>query len=96
MMNTYLIQDLTFPWKANPRHGDLTLAEQKRRGYRVLGGNRGDLWFDGYVVDETGTELASARLRTSLDLTPEEAHEIAVEVVEEAYESVGEECVEHS
>jgi hypothetical protein len=92
---TYQIKNLVFPWRASKRHESLSYAELKR-GFRVLGGDRGDLRFDGYGVDDSGTELSGVQLVSSLELTPEQAEEIAVEIVEQAYDSIGAECVEHS
>lgn len=94
-MNNYKIGSLSFPWQANSRYSSLSSQELKR-GYRVIGGDRGDIWFDGFGVDDSGTELAGVVLRTSLELTPEEQREIAVEIMEQAYDSIGAECVEHS
>jgi hypothetical protein len=92
---TYEIKNLIFPWQANKRYESLSYSELKR-GYRLIGGDRGDLRFDGYGVDGEGTELVGVQLVSSLVLTPEDAQEIAVEIVEQAFESIGAECVEHS
>lgn len=95
-MNRYDIGTLSFDWQADPRYADLSLTEQNRRGFRVVGGDRGDVRFNGYDVDDKGTHLCGVRLLSSLDLTADEAREIATEVIEQAYESIGAECVEHS
>lgn len=94
-INMYDIGYLAFPWIASGRGRDLTYTEQKR-GYRVLGGDKGDIRFRGYDTDEAGTELIGVELRTYLNLSDSEAREIAIGIVEEAYVSVGTECVEHS
>ena len=94
-MRRYEIGTLRFPWKANIRYADLS-PKESNRGYRVIGGNRGDVRFNGFETDDNGTELGGVRLFSALDLTKDEALEIATEIVGECYESIGTECVEHS
>lgn len=96
MPQSYSVSNLCFDWKANKRFESLSSFEQKR-GYRVVGGNHGDVRFDGFAVSETGTELCDVRFVTSLEhLSESEAGRLAREVVEEAFASIGAECVEHS
>lgn len=90
-----LTDALLFPWKASRREENLGSSDLKR-GHRVIGGDKGDLIFTGYDVTDDGTQLRDPILVSSLQLTEEEAHEIAVAIVEEAYASVGTECVERS
>lgn len=94
-MKTYRIGYLAFPWRANPEHADLSYTEQKR-GYRVIGGDKGDVRFDGYDVAENETVLHDVYLHSSLDFSIDEAREIAYAIVEESYCSIGAEAVEHS
>lgn len=94
-MKAYTIDGLIFPWQADYWSGTLSTREAQR-GYRVIGGDRGDVRFTGYDVDDAGTELAGVTLHSALDLTPDEALEVAMDIVAQAYQSIGTECVEHS
>lgn len=80
------------------RYSDLDFSEVSNRGYRIIGGDKGDLWHEGYSVDDNNqiTYVHKPFLKTGLDLTPEEADEIAREVLQEAFDSVGWECLYHS
>ena len=91
---TFDIGYLSFPWKASLRDRDLSSTELKR-GYRVIGGDKGDVRFRGYDVDEAGTELVGVTLLSHVAVTAN-AREIAEQVVSEAFDSIGVECVEHS
>lgn len=98
-MNRYNIDiPLTLPEPANPRFADLT-AKESDRGGRIIGGDHGDLRFNGYVVEDGTTTLADPVLLTGLDCdddTPEELHAMADEILKFSYASIGIECVEHS
>lgn len=84
---------LTLPVRANPRFRDLSRHEE---GGRIIGGDKGDLIFDGYDLDDTSTTLSGVKLRTDLDLTEDEVNDIAKEILQFSYESIGIETVEHS
>lgn len=95
-MNTYRISsELSIPAEAPANRADLTFTEITR-GYRVIGGDRGDLQFDGYTVGFGRTVLYKPVLVTTLDLSDEEAAEIAKEILMFSYESIGVESVTHS
>lgn len=96
-MKRYAVGCLKFPWKASKRDENLTMQEIQKRDCRIIGGNKGDVQHQGYDVDDTGTELRAVVVVTAIEgLTTEEATELAYEVIEEAYASIGAECVEHS
>jgi len=90
-------EPLQIPARANERYADLSLTELQKRGYRVIGGDRGDLRFEGFTVEDDGkTTLYRPVLHTSFeDLTDDEVQEIAEEVLAEAFDSIGAEAVEH-
>lgn len=88
-------RELSLPGLANSRYADLSMREM-RRGYRVIGGDRGDLHFGGFTLDEGKTVLYKPVLVTSHDLNEDEAYEMAEEILRFSYESIGLETVEHS
>lgn len=94
--------ELSIPELASHREQDISISEWRRaertsHGYpRVIGGDRGDLLFKGYTLMGDRTVLDNPALMTMLELTPDEAHEIALEILMESYESIGVECVEHN
>ena len=84
---------------ANLRYATLSANEAKNRGYRVIGGDRGDLCFTGYDVDrsEGTTTLENVSVRTKIEgLNDDELYDLAREILSEAYCSVGIECIYHS
>ena len=92
-------EDLTIPEAASVRYAELALNELNRHnGWgRCIGGDRGDLFFDGYRVKGNTTILYNPALRTTIvDLSSDEAFEIASEILAASFESIGVECVEHS
>lgn len=101
-MNRYTItrytitQPLTLPQQADPKKADLSFSELKKRDFRAMGGDKGDLEFQGYTIENGTTTLYKPVLVTSLQLSPEDAYETAQEVLLNNYQSVGIECVEHS
>lgn len=96
--------ELCLPGLARPRFAGPSLTEVRRAearnapGIRVIGGDKGDLFFEGYTLDaESGrTILEQPVLRSSLELDGTEAREVAEEVLLEAFELIGLECVEHA
>lgn len=89
-MNTYKVA-LELDGEADARYeeNDFSHVGQKR----VIGGDRGDIYFDGFDVEAGKTVLYKPELRTSLELTQEEAQDIAIEVLHFAYEAIGFECL---
>lgn len=94
-MEYAVVGELTIPALANPRYADLALNELDGR---VIGGDKGDLSFRGYTVEEKHslTVLYRPILHTSLVLSPEEVFEIAQEILMYSYDSIGVETVEHN
>ena len=90
-------ETLVLPGLANPRYADLNQKEIKR-GHRVIGGDKGDLHFEGFELDEKNnlTKLVNPVLVIGYELTPDEVVDIANEVLMFSFESVGLETVEHS
>ena len=85
-------------YTADPHKGPLTFTEIRKRGFRVIGGDKGDLRFDGYSANPDGTEveLARAELVSELELSLDEVAVIALDVLAEAWESIGEEAMQGS
>lgn len=86
-----IIDQAADPRQASPSSSELTRMEREGRDYaRVIGGDRGDVLFDGFECDGDRTILDSFTLRTTLqDLTEDEMDEIAAEIVNDAVASVG-------
>ena len=95
----YIETPLTVKGEAPEKHSELTLSEvrwQERNrnpGGRIIGGDKADLYFDGYTVKDGYTELYNPVLWTGLQLTDEEVHDIAADIVGQAFESIGFECL---
>ncbi len=87
---------------ANPRFGTPTITEVRRaetsnHGYnRVVGGNHGDLLFDGYEVEDGKTILSNPALFTRLVIDEDDVDELAREIFDESFACIGIETVEHS
>lgn len=96
-MNRYSVnQELSLPEEANPRFSDLSHKESEAGG-RIIGGDKGDLCFSGYSVENGKTILYDPELLTSFgDLTDDEVNDYANEILMESYQSIGIETVEHS
>lgn len=92
--NVYYVE-LSLPALANPKYRDLTAKEFDNCG-RIIGGDKGDVHFKGYTLEDGKTILDAPILLTTLDLNPDEAQNIAEIVLQESFESIGVECVEHS
>lgn len=93
-----LSEDISLPGLANRRFAILSMSEVNRSGCRRIGGDLGDVEFEGFDLDEENnrTVLYNPVLVTTLELTLEEANVVAQDVVNFSFESVGLETVEHS
>jgi hypothetical protein len=89
---TYQINEIYLEDEAPERYENLSLTERDRGG-RVIGGDKGDLWFEGYYVENGKTFLINPTLETTLNLTDDNAQEVAMEVLSESYDSIGIEAV---
>ena len=90
--------DEVAPWRrGEPTTTELRAAEKfpHLRGFnRVIGGDQGDLLFDGYDVDGGRTTLTNPTLSTTHeDLTGDEVFEIARAIFDESYASIGIETI---
>lgn len=90
-------QEISLPEEANCRYEDLNMREiDSAHECRVIGGDKGDLHFFGFIVADGKTVLDSPVLFSGYnDLTDEEAFNIAEEILWASYESIGIETVEH-
>lgn len=80
---------------ADPKCANLSFSEVSRRGYRTIGGDKGDLHFRGYTLEENRTVLYQPWITTMLeDLTEDEVNQIAQEILDFSFESIGFETVE--
>lgn len=96
MRRCYIIsRELSLPVEASRKHTDLTVKESETGG-RTIGGDLGDLNFQGYFVEPGKTVLFKPELLTTLELSDDEAYETAREVLFASFESIGAETVEHS
>lgn len=94
-------RELSIPVEANDRYAGLSLSEiRSDRGCRVIGGDKGDLWFDGYEVARGKTIIYKPCVygfsHDFQEWDADEVDDLAEEILLEAFESVGVECVEHS
>ena len=92
---------------ANPRFGDASIQEVRRSEstplyhgfYRVIGGDAGDLLFDGYSVEKGKTILCNPAVNSNMadeSWSEEDWNNLAREIFNCSYASIGIECVEHS
>lgn len=101
--NYYPVErELTIPKLANRRYEDPSSSEVDavnrgyRYDYRVIGGDKGDLYFCGFNVREPDgdTVINGPTLATSMSVTTqEEIDAIAEEILAEAFYSIGVDCV---
>lgn len=94
MRTLYPIGEFTIDGSAPPRHGERTWQDERRReasGFcRCIGGDKGDLLFDGYSVDNGSTTLVDPTLATTIDdLSDDEAMDIAHAIFSESFASIG-------
>ena len=100
-MNTYFYKInkiLSLPGLADKKYKDLSNYELKRRGFRVIGGDLGDLQFSGYTLDKENnrTILNDPYLVTSCEFSEERQYEVAQDILMNSFESIGLETLEHS
>ena len=97
-MHIYPIgQEIALHIEADPRSGDLGIREADRyNGWsRCIGGDKGDLLFNGYDLFGGKTVLRDPAFRTAFDdLTDQEVLDYAREVLDEAFASIGADCVQ--
>jgi hypothetical protein len=97
-MGVYPIEcPMTFSAEADPRSSDLGIREVDRyNGWsRRIGGDKGDLLFNGYDVVDGETVLRDPAFCTVFDdLTDQEVLDYAHQVVHEAFAAIGTECVQ--
>lgn len=94
--NKYTVGKLTLPEQAEPLYADLSLSEVRGDGHRTIGGDKGDLWFDGYTLENGETVLYKPVLVTIHELSDDEVQDVAQEILQASYDSIGIETVEHS
>ena len=97
-MNIYPLEhEMALEVEADPRFGDLGIRESNRYNGRSrrIGGDKGDLLFDGYDVLDGRTVLRAPAFCTAFDdLTEQEVLDYAQEVLDEAFASIGTDCVQ--
>lgn len=95
-MNKYTpTNEIAIDAEASPRYADLTHREAKQGG-RVIGGDHGDLWFNGYKIRDGHTVLIDPEIHTTHELDEDEANDLALDILQAAFNSIGVEAVEHS
>lgn len=96
MIHRYPVKNLSLPVLANPKYQNLSFTESNKHGHRVIGGDKGDIYFEGYTLEENSTILYKPILQTLLELNEDEVEDIANEIVQFSFDSIGIETVEHS
>lgn len=99
-----VVGKLSLPEEANPRYDepnpDAPDPNNLRHGFgRVIGGDQGDLLFDGYTIENGETVLYNPHVLTGLDMvdwTDDDLFSLAQEILMTSYDSIGVECVEHN
>ena len=93
-------REMSIPNEANRRFEDPSSSEltrQERAGRyapRVIGGDRGDVYFTSYSVEDGKTVLNDCTLFTGLDIeNQEEIDDLADQIICEAYDAIGVDCV---
>ena len=95
MKHYHITEQLTVEGLANSRYQDLDKKElNSKYGCRVIGGDKGDIHFYGYDLNHNETMLRDPFLFTSLDLTDDDVNNIAKEILQECYNSIGLESVQ--
>ena len=92
----YTVGKLSLPEYAEPMFADLSLSEVRKSDHRTIGGDKGDLWFNGYTLENGETVLYEPVLVSILDLNDDEVQDIAEAILQESFNSIGIETVEHS
>jgi len=93
--------ELSLEGEANNRFSCPSGSElDKYHGFsRCIGGDHGDLLFDGFDVENGKTILSNPHVFSFIDLsdaTDDEIHDLAMEILLNSFNSIGLECVEHS
>jgi len=101
LQNAFVIDEAANPRFGTPGSGEVKRAETDDyfHGFnRVIGGDRGDLLFDGYEVVGGKTILSSPAVwsNSTLLLSAGEDEELAREIFDASFASIGIETVEHS
>jgi len=100
-----IMTDVVIDKPADWKLGCLSLSERKRAeknkysGYgRCIGGDQGDVLFNGYDIIDGKTYLVDPALITSLDWNPtnQDVYELAMLIINESMASIGIETVAHS
>lgn len=90
---------ISLPGLANIRYAALSGYEVQKYGHRTIGGDKGDVRFEGYTLDRdnNATVLYKPVLVNAIDgLTEDEVNELAREIVQFSFDSIGLETVEHN
>lgn len=93
--NKYTVGKLTLSEQAEPLYADLSLSEVRKSDHRTIGGDKGDLWFDGYTLENGETVLYKPVLVTIHELNDDEVQDMAQEILQASFNSIGIETVEH-
>lgn len=90
MTYIYLARNISLEGEAPAKYADLSFSEWNRCDYRTIGGDKGDLLFEGYIIRDGRTVLYKPKLRTTLEgLLPDEVDEIAQEILDFSFASIG-------
>ena len=88
------VDEIFVPGLADKKKQDLSISELDGR---TIGGDKGDLEFQGYTLcEETNRTILHKPVLYSRDgLTYDEARQIAQEILDFSFDSIGIETVEH-
>ena len=108
LKNAFVIDEAANPRFGTPGAGEVKRAETDYfHGFnRIIGGDRGDLLFDGYEVVDGKTILSNPAVSTNLLFRGDRSavltqgdgtvEELAREIFDASFASIGIETVEHS
>lgn len=93
-----LLPGLANPKFARPTTHEVDTSHTRRNHYRVIGGDLGDLFFDGFELGVDHTLLVNPHLVSvwALESTDDELMRLAEGVLHAAFASIGWECLEHN
>ena len=93
-----LLPGLANPKYARPSTHEVDTSHTRRNHYRVIGGDLGDLYFDGYELGVDHTMLVNPHLVSiwALESTDSELMQLAEGVLLASFASIGWECLEHN
>lgn len=95
--------ELSIPVVANKRYADISYREhQKYDGWRTIGGDRADLRFKGFHIEDDKTVLDSPELERAeledfdddAERAVERAEDYAIDILMASFASIGTDCVE--